>query len=392
MSYFEETAPEEWDLLEAIKTNLSEKSFKSYQQLFDSIRNNLERFDNETATDWKQNWTRITQNFLLKLSPTTSESFSHQSTVHGDVHSAYTTKRKNGDDSGEDLNIKKQKHLETSGVLSEEQPVSSQESQPSLYTTDTDSTEVNFDRMRPYFFFNEDNINRICFNFRNECLKQELVYKDLPDIKKMAVNHVYLVDQGTTTSTIHVQSDFFSQFELNESYPSLTREDIVAITLINQNLNIHCKEKARDIALEHLTKDNKNPVAKIMYNFCDNAESVYSKDESLFIGRALDPFLNVIFPAGGTMTRDGHFTFLIGNSDLKPDVKYSAKIGSNIFDFLIFEVKCPNSVAKDDLSKMSLELQLMINRMIDNNVNKPVVYGVVGQGRVMNKVLQRANG
>lgn len=140
-----------------------------------------------------------------------------------------------------------------SGVLSEEQPVSSQESQPSLYTTDTDSTEVNFDRMRPYvsrlaykitfdnylyyslqFFFNEDNINRICFNFRNECLKQELVYKDLPDIKKMAVNHVYLVDQGTTTSTIHVQSDFFSQFELNESYPSLTREDIVAITLINQ--------------------------------------------------------------------------------------------------------------------------------------------------------------
>lgn len=77
---------------------------------------------------------------------------------------------------------------------------------------------------------------------------------------------------------------------------------------------------------------------------------------------------------------------------MKPDVKYSAKIGSNIFDFLIFEVKCPNSVAKDDLSKMSLELQLMINRMIDNNVNKPVVYGVVGQGRVMNKVLQRANG
>ncbi|KAI9356844.1 hypothetical protein BD770DRAFT_100266 [Pilaira anomala] len=138
-----------------------------------------------------------------------------------------------------------------------------------------------------------------------------------------------------------------------------------------------------DIALEHLTKDNKNPVAKIMYNLLnsyDNAESVYSKDESLFIGRALDPFLNVIFPTGGTMTRDGHFTFLIGNSDLKPDMKYSAKIGSIVFDFLIFEVKRPNSAAKGDLFKMSLELQFMINRMIDNNVSKPVVYGVVGQG------------
>ncbi|RCI04013.1 hypothetical protein CU098_011980 [Rhizopus stolonifer] len=111
-----------------------------------------------------------------------------------------------------------------------------------------------------------------------------------------------------------------------------------------------------------------------MYNLLnsyDNAESVYSKDESLFIERALDPSLNAIFPIGGTMTRDG---------DLKPNVKFSAKVGSKIFDFLIFEVKCPNSVAKDDLFKMSLELQLIINRMIANKVSKPVDYGVVGQG------------
>lgn len=37
-----------------------------------------------------------------------------------------------------------------SSVSSSEQPVSSQESQPSLYTIDTESTEVNFDRMSPY--------------------------------------------------------------------------------------------------------------------------------------------------------------------------------------------------------------------------------------------------
>jgi hypothetical protein len=56
MSYFEKTVPEEWDLLEAIKTKLSKKKFKSYKQLFDSIRSNLEPFDNETAINWKQNW------------------------------------------------------------------------------------------------------------------------------------------------------------------------------------------------------------------------------------------------------------------------------------------------------------------------------------------------
>ncbi|KAI8641013.1 hypothetical protein BD408DRAFT_418940 [Parasitella parasitica] len=61
------------------------------------------------------------------------------------------------------------------------------------------------------------------------------------------------------------------------------------------------------------------------------------------------------------------------SSNLKPDVNYSSRIGSNIF-------KCPNSVAKHDLFKMSLELQLMINRMIANKVYKPVDYVFVGQG------------
>lgn len=68
-----------------------------------------------------------------------------------------------------------------------------------------------------------------------------------------------------------------------------------------------------------------------------------------------------------------------------------AKIDFDLFDFLVFEVKCPNSAVKDDLFKISLELQLMINRMIANKVNNPVVYGAVGQDRVMSKALRRAN-
>lgn len=67
-------------------------------------------------------------------------------------------------------------------------------------------------------------------------------------------------------------------------------------------------------------------------------------------------------------------------------MKYSARIGSKKLDFLVFEIKCPKSTAEDDLFKMSLELQFMLNRLISSNVNKPVVYGVVGYGIVISGI------
>ncbi|KAI7869890.1 hypothetical protein BDF14DRAFT_1879638 [Spinellus fusiger] len=99
-----------------------------------------------------------------------------------------------------------------------------------------------------------------------------------------------------------------------------------------------------------------------LLNSYDIAEGMHMKDESIFIERSLNPFLNAIFPVGGTLIRDGHFTFLIGDNNLKPDVKYSARVGSSMLDFLVFEIKSPKSAAKDDLFKLSLEMQLMINR------------------------------
>jgi hypothetical protein len=50
---------------------------------------------------------------------------------------------------------------------------------------------------------------------------------------------------------------------------------------------------------------------------------------------------------------------------MKPTVKYRARIGTTDFDFLIFKVKQPRSIAKDDLFKVSIELQLMLNRMVE---------------------------
>jgi hypothetical protein len=82
-----------------------------------------------------------------------------------------------------------------------------------------------------------------------------------------------------------------------------------------------------------------------------------------------------------------NFTALIGNNDLKPDVKYKARIGATDFDFLVFEVKRPSSIAEDALFKVSIELQLMINRILKENIKQPVVYGVVVKCVAINGIL-----
>jgi hypothetical protein len=73
-------------------------------------------------------------------------------------------------------------------------------------------------------------------------LKQELICEKLSNIEKMAINHVYLIDHDTENSAIYVQNDFFEQFELNESYPTLTTEDVETINPITQ-VCINIKKK-----------------------------------------------------------------------------------------------------------------------------------------------------
>lgn len=68
---------------------------------------------------------------------------------------------------------------------------------------------------------------------------------------------------------------------------------------------------------------------------------------------------------------------------MKPDINYKARIGVTDFDFLVFEVKLPRSISENDLFRASLELQFMLNRMIQKNINQPVVYGIVVEGMAM---------
>lgn len=68
------------------------------------------------------------------------------------------------------------------------------------------------------------------------------------------------------------------------------------------------------------------------------------------------------------------FTQLEGDYNIKPGVKYSAAIRQQKLDFLVFEIKCPNSVACDDFFKLTIELQIMLNRLITTGIDFPVVF------------------
>jgi hypothetical protein len=49
-------------------------------------------------------------------------------------------------------------------------------------------------------------------------------------------------------------------------------------------------------------------------------------------------------------------------------------------DVLVFEVKAPSSAAQDDYFKLTIELQIMFNRLVSISIDNPVVLGVLIYG------------
>jgi hypothetical protein len=66
---------------------------------------------------------------------------------------------------------------------------------------------------------------------------------------------------------------------------------------------------------------------------------------------------------------------------MRPDIKYSYTLTSGRkVDLLVVEVKSPSSTTSGDFLKLSIELQLMINRLVEAGVDSPEVYGVIIRG------------
>ncbi|KAI9243517.1 hypothetical protein BY458DRAFT_561199 [Sporodiniella umbellata] len=141
--------------------------------------------------------------------------------------------------------------------------------------------------------------------------------------------------------------------------------------------------EAKNLAIRQLTNVELEVYATALFNLTtnhDNSFDLGTVDESLFIDLALNPFIKAVLPIGHKLQRSGHFTPLEGDSDLRPDMKFYSAIDGVRFDCLLLEVKCPRSTCKDDLYKLSVEMQLILNRFIENGANSPAVYGVLVYG------------
>ncbi|KAI7904163.1 uncharacterized protein BX663DRAFT_431834, partial [Cokeromyces recurvatus] len=104
-------------------------------------------------------------------------------------------------------------------------------------------------------------------------------------------------------------------------------------------------------------------------------------NKSMYITLSINPFIDVIFGYNCDLCKAGNLTKLEGSSLIKPDTKYSTTIKQQKMDFLVIEVKCPNSSANDDRFKLSIELQILLNRLVNIGIDSPVVFGILVYGK-----------
>ncbi|KAG1371796.1 hypothetical protein G6F61_011609 [Rhizopus arrhizus] len=123
---------------------------------------------------------------------------------------------------------------------------------------------------------------------------------------------------------------------------------------------------------------------KISISRITNRNGENGSDESIFIDFALTPFVNAVFSVSHMLQKSGYFTALEGDANLKPDIKFHTSIDRKKFDCLLVEVKCPKSTSDDDLFKLSIEMQYILNRLVEYGASNHVVYGVLVYGMWLN--------
>lgn len=76
-----------------------------------------------------------------------------------------------------------------------------------------------------------------------------------------------------------------------------------------------------------------------------------------------------------------HFISLEGEAGLRPDMKFYTTIDGIRFDCLLIEVKCPNSTCGDDLFKLSIKVQFILDRFVEHGAHNPIIYDVLVYGK-----------
>ncbi|KAG1444796.1 hypothetical protein G6F46_011654 [Rhizopus delemar] len=170
-------------------------------------------------------------------------------------------------------------------------------------------------------------------------------------------------------------------------YRKATNEEIQFINDVTNSKAAGLNLQTKHLVIGQLTTTELETHAIVVYDLIKNYEACFNlntADESIFIDFALTPFVNAVFPVSHMLQKTGHFTALEGDANLRPDIKFHTSIDRKKFDCLLVEIKCPKSTSDDDLLKLSIEMQYILNHLIEYGASNPVVYGVLVYGMWLN--------
>lgn len=291
------------------------------------------------------------------------------------------------------LNKRLRQEAEEDAINKDENSQSSQPSQESQssqtpYVSESDSSQDNNDLLEPMWIIDGNNMSRLLIEFRSQCYRKSLFEETLSVTEKMALNHVYLLNQSNDcfaycSDLNSMKSKLIEYFEINKFYRKASDENTKFVNDVAYSKANGTAMEANNLAIGQLTNVELEVYATALFNLTrnyDNSFDLGTVDESLFIDLALNPFIKAVLPISHKLQRSGHFTPLEGDSDLRPDMKFYSAIDGVRFDCLLLEVKCARSTCKDDLYKLSVEMQLILNRFIEHGANSPTVYGVLVYG------------
>ncbi|KAG1384442.1 hypothetical protein G6F61_000455 [Rhizopus arrhizus] len=249
--------------------------------------------------------------------------------------------------------------------------ISSQSSQSS-YEPNTDTSEDEIDDLEPTWNIGEFDKSAVLVGFRKHSLSLHHQFLSLCNLGKMAIDHTFLFDGNDNskyncdTSFPPVHLELLSDFNLNECFYQFSNKEHELINDVYYKLATNENGHAEKIVLEHMGNDNLRVCCKVLYNLlqtCTRKVNLQAVDESMYITLSINPFMDVIF---------GHRCDLSKAGDIIKQYK---------MDFLVIEVKCPNSNANDDLFKLSIELQILLNRLVNVGIDFPVVFGILVYGK-----------
>ncbi|KAI8371800.1 uncharacterized protein BYT42DRAFT_82365 [Radiomyces spectabilis] len=242
------------------------------------------------------------------------------------------------------------------------------------------------------------NITTVLQAFRNTCFQKFIDGESLGATELMSLNYIYHFDvygktdcRGYLPGTFdEIEAEVLEDLEQNEQL-SLLPEAIKA--MCNMLKDATAIDRAKPTEMNSMMLKANGPQELLAARALCKLYAKYEKDEDLmlmdedtFADHTIKPLYETLISTISRASSAGQFATMIcknkGEKDwiLRPDSTLcTTMIGKSIPCFTM-EIKAPHGPFGGDLLKISYEMKQMLNSLVEQNVEDPVVFGAVVEG------------